>query len=136
MAYPRVTCHQECQDEASHEVPGRSARKLFQVGTQGRRCSAKPTKAHRLKPVLHPYFSAVSLVNIQKVQPSPTYPTQRDCILLKRVPISLEQKEMIRALKRYWLTHISCKVEPTRKQISSKLPLKKYILQNNFTLDA
>lgn len=36
----------------------------------------------------------VTLVTIQKVRPSPTYSTQRDCILLKCIPISLEQKEM------------------------------------------
>lgn len=65
----------------------------------------------------------------------PTLPW-RDCTLWKPMSISLEQRERLQVIKRDCLTHFSCKVEPTRKCTRSELPLKKYILQNNFTLDA
>lgn len=63
LACPGVTCHQECQEEASHQVPGSSAHELKAGGALG--------KAHQLKPVLCPNISTTSLVNTHKVQSSP-----------------------------------------------------------------
>lgn len=123
MACPGVTCHQECQEEASHQVPGSSAHELKAGGALGKtprftsssQSSAQTSLPHHLW--THTKSNLLLPTCLEEI-----------AIFLRGISISLEWKERIQVIKRCCLTHFSCKVEPTRKEIRSEFPLKKYIL--------
>lgn len=123
MACPGVTCHQECQEEASHKVPGSSAHELKAGGALGKtprltsssQSSAQTSLLHHItcEHTQSPIFSSL--------------PALKRLHLFERYThfYGMEGKD---TSDEEVLLNFSCKVEPTRKEIRSEFPLKKYIL--------